>query len=64
MVGSIPNKQIGTVYKIAVAEELLEKGVVDTYDLSRRLSAQHGGFNVDRFNNACAVMRSYCEVRR
>lgn len=63
-IGSIPNRQIGTVYKIAVARELLEKGEVDTYELSRRLSVEHGGFNVDRFNNACAVMQSYCEDRR
>lgn len=64
MVGSIASRQIGIVYKIAIARELLEKGEVDTYDLGRRLYAEHGGFNLDRFNNACAEMQIYCEYRR
>lgn len=64
MTGRIPNKQIGTIYKIELAKALLADRQVDTFALSRRLLAEHGGFNVDRFENAAGVMKSYCEGRR
>lgn len=62
--GNMPSeREIGSVYKIALAKELLAHGEVDTFELSRRLSAEHGGFNAGRFNNACAVMKEYCDSK-
>ena len=55
-----PWAQWDTVYKIAVVEELLEHGEVNTYELSRKLAEQAGGvFDVGAFNNACAVIQDY-----
>ena len=48
------------LFKSAVLREVLAKGEVKTYDLSLELAKQHEPFDVDRFNNACAVIAAYC----
>jgi len=51
-----------TNYKIAVLEKLLTDGEVDTHELSRELNEQYGGFSVEDFDNACAVIEDYAKT--
>lgn len=51
-----------TRYKIAVLEKLLADGKVDTFALSRELSARDSVFTVDAFDNACRVIEDYCKT--
>jgi len=63
MVGNIPNYMLGTVYKIAVCEELLRKGRVDKRELIEKLRTEHGGFDAFRFRNTFEVIKAYAEGR-
>ena len=56
-----PELQQDTYFKIQVLERLLERGEVNTYNLSLELAARLGKreFSVDDFNNACAVIQDY-----
>ncbi len=58
----VPELFTDTNYKIAVLEKLLTDGEVNTYELSRELNEKYGGFNVDDFNNACAVIEDYAKT--
>ena len=62
-VGTLPLELVGTTYKIAVAKQLLEAGEVNTWDLSRQLEQRYGRIDVRRFDNACGVLKAYCEGR-
>jgi len=47
-------------YKVAVLEELLKNGRVNTHDLSRKLKEEdHGIFYASEFGRACAVIDNY-----
>jgi hypothetical protein len=48
------------LFKSAVLREVLTKGEVKTYDLSLELAKQYEPLDMDRFNNACAVIAVYC----
>ncbi|MBT9144063.1 MAG: hypothetical protein DDT29_02477 [Dehalococcoidia bacterium] len=58
----VPELFTDTNYKIAVLEKLLTDGEVNTHELSRELNEKYGGFNVDDFNNACAVIEDYAKT--
>jgi hypothetical protein len=51
-----------TVYKIAVLDELLKNGEVNTQELSRELKEKYGFINIDDFDNACGVIEDYNET--
>lgn len=63
MVGNIPRRCIGTIYKITLVKELLEKGRVNPFELSKKLKKEHQGFDDSRFQKACSVILGYCEGR-
>ncbi len=48
------------LFKSTVLREVLTRGEVKTYDLSLELAKQYKSFDVDRFDNACAVIATYC----
>lgn len=58
-----PECQMGAIMKMEVLSALLEKGRVETWALSLELAKKYGpGFDVDAFNNACAVIQDYNET--
>ena len=51
-----------SLYKSSVLRELLTKGKVKTHDFSLELAKRFcESFDVDGFNNACAVVEAYCK---
>ncbi len=54
-----PEEQISTVYKIAVAEQLVAAGEVDTNALAQKLAAKYGFLDEIKFENACGVIADY-----
>ena len=58
-----PEMQMGTICKIAVLEQLLRDGEVNTFELSLEMSKKYGsGFDHNAFNNACGVVEDYCKT--
>ena len=57
-----PEAQFDAIYKIAIAEKLLEKGEVNTFDLSRELADKYGSVNANLFDNACKVIEDYIKT--
>ena len=57
-----PEQQYDTIYKIAVAQKLVDEGQVDTYALSNELAAKFGPLDIRLFNTACAVMADYIQT--
>ncbi|MSU54681.1 MAG: hypothetical protein EXS48_02530 [Candidatus Staskawiczbacteria bacterium] len=49
-----------TRYKVAVLQEVIDNGSVDTQELSNRLAVEDGIFSLEDFENACSVIDSYC----
>jgi len=47
-------------YKITLVEELLEKGEVNTWELSRKIAKEDKRIDADAFQNACGVIHDYC----
>ena len=58
-----PELQMDTICKIAIVEQLLEKGEVNSWELSREMFKIYGsGFSGDWFNNAWGVITDYCQT--
>jgi len=57
-----PEMQIGTLYKIAILEELLKTGKVVTHELSKKLAEKHGSLDPEKFENSCGVIQDYCRT--
>lgn len=58
-----PERQMDTIYKIAILERLLHDGRVNIRELSRTMAKTHGSnFDVNLFNNACGVIEDYCKT--
>src|SRR4030042_4226739 len=58
-----PGLQMSAVCKKTVLEHLLRDGQVNTWKLSKDMAATHGQtFDIDAFNNACAVIDDYCKT--
>lgn len=58
-----PEMQMDTICKIAVLERLLRDSRVNTWEFSRELASTYGtSFDVEAFNNACAVVEDYCQT--
>ena len=57
-----PETFTDTNYKIAVLEQLLLTGEVDTYALSRELNGKDGEFDAQTFNNACGIVEDYAQT--
>lgn len=52
-----------TLCKMTVLQRLLREGRVSTWELSREMAEAYGsGFDVEAFNNACGVIKDYCET--
>lgn len=54
-----PQLQMAKVYSAEILERLLKEGEVKTFDLARELQKKYDCFEVDAFNNACEVIRTY-----
>lgn len=54
-----PETQLDTIYKIAIAQRLVETGEVNTHDLSLELKEKYGNIDVAVFDNACGVLADY-----
>lgn len=57
-----PEKQLDTVYKIEVAEKLVNEGEVDVGLLSKELNERYAYLDVDLFRNACGVIEDYVKT--
>lgn len=55
-------QQLDTIYKIAIAQELVNNGEVNTNDLAKRLAGKYGSVDDDIFENACAVIQDYIKT--
>ena len=55
------DKQTDSVYKIAIIEELFQKGEVDYRQMQIDLTEKHG-FLTYRYNEAFFVIGDYCET--
>jgi len=55
-------KYLDSLYKSIITERLLEKGVVNTFELANELLESHGFFDADRYNNAAGVIDDYCKT--
>ncbi|HRY62480.1 MAG TPA: hypothetical protein P5056_01795 [Candidatus Paceibacterota bacterium] len=51
--------QWNTVYEIEILDTLLNKGSVNTWDLSRKLADAYGSIDCRTFSFACGVIQSY-----
>lgn len=58
-----PELQMDTICKIAVLGKILKDGEVNTWDLSRELSARYGSsYDPYAFNVACDVVEDYIKI--
>ena len=57
-----PEQQFGTLYKIAITQELVDRGEVDTRLLSNQLEEKYGSFDLWTFENACRVIADYVKT--
>lgn len=58
-----PELKMDTIYKIVVLETLLRDGQVYVEDLEFKMTNRYGaGFDSHAFDNACGVIRDYCET--
>jgi len=57
-----PEVQFDTVYKIAIVEELLKKGEVNTWVLLQELTKKYGTFDKVIFESACSVIKDYVKT--
>ncbi|MFH1780784.1 MAG: hypothetical protein ABH841_02170, partial [Candidatus Nealsonbacteria bacterium] len=54
--------QMNTAYKIVILERLLRDGQVKISELVREMSEIYANFNIDNFQDACAVIDDYCKT--
>ncbi len=64
--GRIPsttNQQLALLYRTKLLERLFRDGTVETWAFSKELATEDGGdLDVKAFNQACGVIRDYCET--
>lgn len=58
-----PELQMDTICKVAVLEQLLRDGQVNTWELSSEMAKTYGsGFDANAFENACRVIEDYLKT--
>ncbi len=55
-------KTADVYYKIKILEEVLTYGEVKTYEFLSRFKKRDEQFNIEAFENACGVIKDYCDT--